>query len=344
MKISSRPFGSTAAGAAVSCYDLENKNGMTVSVLDYGCTIQRILVPSQRGEVVDVVLGYDSIDGYEQGNCFFGALVGRFANRIRNAQFCLNGQSVQLHPNHGAHHLHGVFSKTRFEAAAQSDVLTLRHVSAPEEEGYPGTLSVLVRYSLTEENALVMEYEAEADADTIVNLTNHTYFNLNGSGDVLKHTLMLRSDRFAECDAELLPTGKLLRVEGTPMDFRAPRIVGEVMDFSYPQLKTGCGYDHHYVLENGQDQLYPFAELTGDQSGIRMTAETTQPGVQLYTANFVQDDTAQFGKAGKRYEKHAGLCLETQHAPDSPNLSVFPSAVLCAGERYYQKTVYRFHR
>lgn len=344
MKISSRPFGSTAAGAAVSCYDLENKNGMTVSVLDYGCTIQRILVPDQSGELVDVVLGYDSIDGYEQGNCFFGALVGRCANRIRNAQFCLNGQSVLLQPNHGAHHLHGVFSKSCFEAHARPDALALRHVSVPEEEGYPGTLSVLVRYSLTDDNALVLEYVAESDADTIVNLTNHTYFNLNGGGDVLQHTLMLRSDQFAECDDELLPTGKLLRVEGTPMDFRSPRAVGGGMDLSYPQLKVGSGYDHHFVLEHGQNHLFPFAELTGDQSGIRMTAETTQPGVQLYTANFVQDDTAPFGKGGKRYGKHSGLCLETQHAPDSPNIPSFPSVELRPGERYHQKTVYRFHR
>ena len=200
MKISSRPFGSTAAGTAVSCYDLENKNGITVSVLNYGCTIQRILVPDQRGELVDVVLGYDSIDGYEQGNCFFGALVGRCANRIRNAQFCLNGQSVQLQPNHGAHHLHGVFSKTCFEASARPDALALRHVSAPEEEGYPGTLSVLVRYSLADDNALVLEYDRkiqETDDFSLAEKANEELCKMakEQTIDTLNKVLLTASER-----------------------------------------------------------------------------------------------------------------------------------------------------
>lgn len=342
MMISSRPFGITASGDAILCYDLENQNGMQVSVLDYGCTIQQILVPNRCGERIDVVLGYDTLDGYEQGNCFYGALVGRYANRIRNARFSLNDQCCQLAPNHGLHHLHGVFSKTRFDVLEQAGTLTFSHVSAPAEEGYPGTLTVKVRYVLTDENVLVLDYEAETDEDTVLNLTNHTYFNLNGSGNVLRHKLTLRSDLFAECDAEQLPTGRLLQVEGTPMDFRSVRTVGEGMDFTDPQLMLGGGYDHHYVLNHARDQLFSFAELVGDQSGIRLIAETTQPGVQLYTGNFVQNDTALYGKGGRRYEKYAGLCLETQHAPDSPNLPAFPSVVLRTGETYHQKTVYRF--
>lgn len=343
MKILSRPFGKMASGAAVTLYELTNAFGMRVSVLDYGCTIQSILLPGRDGDSIDAVLGYDSIEGYEQGSCYFGALVGRYANRIRGARFSLNGKLCSLKPNEGGNHLHGIFSKIVFSASVQDDALILRHFGPPEEEGYPGGLSVEVRYTLTDENALVMEYEAETDADTILNLTNHTYFNLNGSGDVLQHTLRLDADRFAEVDSALLPTGKLIPVADSPMDFHKARTIAKCMDLSEPQLKRCGGYDHHFVLEHDPSECVLFAELTGNESGIRMTAETTQPGVQLYTGNFVQEDTAPFGKGGKRYEKHAGVCLETQHAPDSPNLPVFPSVVLHPGERYYQKTIYQFH-
>ena len=229
-----------------------------------------------------------------------------------------------------------------FDAAVQNDVLYLRHFSSSEEEGYPGNLSVTVQFALTEDNQLILDYEAETDKDTIINLTNHTYFNLNGEGNALNHSLQLISDWFAECDAETLPTGKLLAAAGSPMDFRMLRTIGETMDFSCDQIQLCNGYDHHFVLEHASDELFPFAELIGDQSGIRMTAATTQPGVQLYTGNYVQQDTAPFGKGGRRYEKHAGVCLETQHAPDSPNIPGFPSAMLRPGEKYHQKTVFQF--
>ena len=343
MKITSRGFGITASGEKVTCFDLMNENGLTVSVLDYGCTIQRILVPDRNGALIDVALGYDNIQGYETGNCCFGAFVGRYANRIRGGRFSLNGQFYQLKRNDGLNHLHGVYPKIIFAAAEEDGCLTLRHLSVTEEEEFPGNLTVMVRYLLTDDNELVMEYEAETDAETVINLTNHTYFNLNGKGDILNHSLCLFSDRFAECDAETLPTGNLLPVEGTAMDFRTPRIISEGMDLSCEQLRLCGGYDHHYVLTHEPECLTPFAEIVGDQSGIRMTAFTTQPGVQLYTGNYVQDDTAPFGKGGRRYEKHAGLCLETQHAPDSPNIPQFPSVVLRPGEKYRQKTVYQFH-
>lgn len=341
--ILSRSFGRTAKCIEVTCYDLTNNHGMVVSVLDYGCTIQRILVPDHQGTMVDVALGYDTIEGYETGNCYFGAFVGRYANRIRNAEFLLNGKRCKLEPNDGVNHLHGVFSKTMFSPSVKSDSLILRYISPSEEEGYPGNLRVAVQYTLTDDNALIMDYRAETDAETVLNFTNHTYFNLNGEGSILNHTLRLSADRFAECDAQTLPTGKLLSVDGTPMDFRCMRAIDENMDLSNSQLRLCGGYDHHYVLDHEPCALYRFAELTGDKSGIRMEAETTQPGVQLYTGNYVQNDTALFGKGGKRYEKHAGLCLETQHAPDSPNQPHFPSAVLRPGEEYHQTTVYRFY-
>ena len=344
MKITSHTFGTDASGKQLTRFDMTNANGMVVSALDYGCTIQQILAPDRNGDLIDIALGYDSIQGYEEGSCYFGAFVGRYANRIRGAEFSLNGKSCRLIPNDGGNHLHGVFTKTIFSASEQTDGLTFRHLSTPEEEGFPGNLSVTVRYLLTDDNELIMEYEAETDAETVVNLTNHTYFNLNGKGDVLNHSLRLLSDRFAECDAETLPTGRLLPVSGTPMDFRTTRTIAEEMDLSFAQLGLCGGYDHHYVLDHAPDALVPFAELIGDRSGIRMTAYTTQPGVQLYTGNYVQEDTAPLGKGGKRYAKHAGLCLETQHAPDSPNISAFPSTVLHPGERYHQKTVFQFHR
>lgn len=344
MIITSRLFGTTAEGNEVFCYDLKNVNGMVVSVLDYGCTIQKILFPDCRGVLTDVVLGYDSLDGYEKGNCYFGAVVGRYANRIRGARFWLNGKCFRLTPNDGGNHLHGVFSKTIFSASTEDDALVLRHLSPPEEEGFPGKLAVTVQYVLTDENELILDYEAETDADTVLNLTNHSYFNLNGDGDILGHSLRISAERFAECDAQTLPTRKLLHAEGTPMDFRDAQVIAETMNLSEPQLQLCGGYDHHYVLDHAPDALFPFAELIGDKSGIRMTASTTQPGVQLYTGNYVQNDTAPFGKGCQRYEKHAGLCLETQHAPDSPNVPAFPSTVLHPGERYHQKTVFQFHR
>lgn len=344
MMITSKIFGTTEAGNLVTCFDMANKNGMVVSVLNYGCTIHRILVPDRNGAKINVALGYDSILGYEEGNCYFGALVGRYANRIRDARFSLNGRTFRLTPNDGKNHLHGIFSKTVFSAYEENGKLIFHHLSTPAEEGFPGNLSVAVRYLLTDDNALVLEYEAETDAETVINLTNHTYFNLNGEGDVMNHSLCLLSELFAECDSETLPTGRLLNVAKTPMDFRSPRTILEAMDLSFEQIELCGGYDHHYLLNHAPDVLTPFAELIGDRSGIRMTAYTTQPGVQLYTGNYVQNDTAPFEKGKRRYKKHAGLCLETQHAPDSPNMPVFPSTVLHPGEKYHQKTVFQFHR
>ena len=340
ISVTSRPFGVTRAGEAVTCFDMTNRR-MTVSILNYGCTIQRVLVPDQIGAVKDVVLGYDDLSGYETGSCYFGALVGRYANRIRGGRFTLDGVDYQLEQNEGAHHLHGVYPHRVFTASVDRDTLILRRRSPAGEEGYPGALTVTVRYRLWSDNALEITYEAETDAPTILNLTNHTYWNLNGTGDILGHLLRLQADMIAESDGEALPTGRLQSVMASPMDFRTLRRVGEGMDLTCPPLAARGGYDHYYFLPDAREPA-PFAELIGDQTGIRVTVSTTQPGVQLYSGNFVHQDTAPCGKGGKRYAMFAGLCLETQPPADSPNLPAFPTVTLRPGEQYRQTTVFQF--
>ena len=247
-----------------------------------------------------------------------------------------------LEKNDGNNHLHGVYCRQVFEGAAEGDTLIFRRVSPDGEEGYPGTLTFEVRYSLTERNALEIEYRARTDADTVVNFTNHTYFNLNGCGDILGHTLTLCADRYTEGDAETLPTGRIAKVTGTPMDFRAGRVIGEDIGSDFEQLRLAHGYDHNFVLNGDAGSLRKMAAARGDRSGIRMEAFTTQPGVQLYTGNFVDRDPVPFGKGGVRYPRFGGFCLESQHFPCSPNFPDFPTTVLRPGEEYRETTVYRF--
>ena len=342
ISIVSEPFGATAGGKAVTRYIMRNDAGMEVAVLDYGCTVQRILVPTAAGERVDVALGYDDLKSYETGTCFFGAFIGRYANRIKGACFHLNGKAYVLAKNDGENHLHGVYCTQVFSSAAEGDTLVFRRVSPDGEEGYPGTLTFEVRYRLTEDNALEMEYIAHTDADTVVNFTNHTYFNLNGSGDILGHRLTINADRFTEGDAQTLPTGRILKVTGTPMDFRAGKTIGEDLDFDNDQIRCCRGYDHNFVLNGEAGTLRRMAAATGDMSGIRMEAQTTQPAMQLYTGNFVDMDKAPCGKGGVRYPRYGGFCLESQHYPCSPNFPDFPSTVLHPGKEYREKTVYRF--
>lgn len=338
--ITSRPFGATAAGEAVTLYTLKNSGGMSVSVLDFGCTVQSMIVKTPDGEKLDVALGYDDIEGYENGTCFFGTFVGRYANRIKGSAFDLDGKHYAIPANEGKNHLHGVLTKTMFSASEEDGSLVFSYLSPDGEEGFPGNLDIRVKYSLTEENELVMDYTAVTDKDTVLNFTNHSYFNLNGcgSGDILGHILRLEADEFTECDAETIPTGRILPVKDTPMDFTGGKTVGQDIRADFEQLRLCRGYDHNFILRGEDGDMKSFAVLKGDRSGITMECSTTQPAVQLYTGNFV-DDT---GKSGVYYSQYSALCLETQHYPCSPNFPEFPSTVLRPGEKYWQRTIYKF--
>ena len=337
--VTSRPFGTTADGRAVTQYSLENENGMCVQLLSYACAVQRMVISDKDGVPRDVVLGYDTIEDYERGGSFFGAFVGRFANRIKNAAFSLNGREYRLQKNAGSHHLHGVFARRVFDGEVTDGGVTFRFVSLPEEEGYPGTLTGEVRYTLTAENALVIDYTATADADTVVNLTNHSYFNLNGQdgSDVRGHQLRIDADSYTDMDAFLIPTGKINSVEGTALDFRREKPIGA----DIAQLTQSGGYDHNLILNGSAGKLRRFAVAKSEKTGIVLIAATTEPAIQFYTGNFIQNDTAAHGKNGVRYPRYGGFCLEAQHYPCSPNYPQFPSTVLKKGEVYRQTTAYR---
>lgn len=342
MRIQATPFGATKAGDPVTRYTLENETGMQVSVLDYACIIQSILLPRPGAEPLDVVLGYDDLSGYEAGGCYFGSFVGRYANRIKGAQFQLNGQTYTLEKNDGNNHLHGIYCRQVFSGSVEDDWLVLRRASPDGEEGYPGALALEVRYRLNDQNGLEMEYLAQTDAPTVINLTNHSYFNLNGQDGsmILSHKLTLNADAFTEGDAETLPTGVILPVEGTPMDFRRGKEIGAELFAEDPQLTMCLGYDHNLILNGQPGELRWFA--SAEAGAVRMDCFTTQPAVQLYTGNYVDTDTAEHGKGGLRYPRYGGFCLETQHYPCAPNFPAFPSTVLRPGEVYREKTVYQF--
>lgn len=336
------PFGMTPNGAQVWRFTMENRAGMKVCILNYGCTVQSIFVPDAAGTLRDVVLGYDDLAGYEAGSCFFGTLVGRYANRLKNARFELDGREYRLLANEGKNHLHGTFHREVFDWEVASDRLIFHRISPAGEEGFPGRLELWVSYQLTEDNELLIDYRAVTDAPTILNLTNHSYFNLNGQsgGDVLDHQLCLFADYFTPVDEEKLPTGAILPVTNTPMDFREEKTIGADIAAKDPQLALCRGYDHNFVLRGADVRLA--ARVVSPESGITMECRTTQPGVQLYTGNFVDEDTAPFGKGGRRYPRYGGFCLETQHFPSSPDFSHFPSVVLRPGEEFHQVTGYRF--
>lgn len=336
-------FGVLQSGEPAACYTMTNRNGMTVRVLDYACVIQSLFVPDRTGKLRDVVLGYDSIDGYEAGNCFLGAFVGRFANRIADASFVLDDVTYHLEANEGKNHLHGTFTCQRFDGMMQENSLIFHKIIPDGEEGFPGRLDLTVTYILTEDNRLILDYQAETDRPTVINLTNHSYFNLNGqaSGDVLGTRLTLRASQFTEADEETLATGALLPVDSTPMDFRTGKTLGRDIRGDHPMLRNAQGYDLNYVLDAPGLEV-PSAAAECEESGIIMRLYTTQPGVQLYTGNFLPGDTAPHGKGGIRYPQYAGFCLETQHFPCSPNHPHFPSTILRPGERFHQVTIYEF--
>ena len=335
MAVSNFPFGRTAAGEPVTAWRLENGRGMAVTVLDYGATIQALEVPDGTGGAVDVALGYDTVAEYEAGDGHLGATIGRVGNRIGGARFSLNGTEYILAKNNGENHLHGGvrgFDRYLWRVEPRGDALVCSRLSPDGEEGYPGALEVSVTFSLTEDGALRIAYDAVSDRDTLVNLTNHTYFNLNGGGSVLDHTLQVFAERFCENDGGCLPTGRLLDVAGTPFDFRQPKPIGRDIGADCGQLRLAGGYDHNYVLGGRRAVL-----LAGEK--LVMETETDLPGLQVYTANGL---SARPGKGGAIMIPRGAVCLETQLFPNGMNCWGFPSPVLRAGQPLHTETVYRF--
>lgn len=347
--ISKQSFGKTGDQTPVDIYTLTNDKGMEVKITNYGGIITSIKVPDRNGKPGDVVLGFDNFEGYLKGHPFFGALAGRYANRIAKGRFTLDGQEYKLPINNGENSLHGGlkgFDKrvwTAKEIPGKDRVgLQLTYLSKDGEEGYPGNLTTTVTYTLNNKNELRIDYAATTDKPTVVNLTNHSYFNLASEvdEDILNHQLMINADSFTPVDKMLIPTGEIRSVKGTPMDFTKPTTIGARINDQYEQLVFGGGYDHNYVLNNKGGKLGLAARVYEPKSGRVLEVLTDQPGVQFYSGNFL--DGSLTGKYGKVYRKRYGFCLETQHFPDSPNRANFPSTVLRPGQKYATTTVFRF--
>ena len=344
--ISVAPFDTLSDGSPISLYTMTNGKGVTMKVMNYGGIIVSLEVPDRNGNSIDVVLGFDSLKAYEKRNPFFGALVGRYGNRIAGAKFALDGKEYDLVKNNNSNHLHGGtrgFDKAVWKIdeipSDEGVALKLSYLSKDMEEGYPGNLNVEVIYTLTTDNTVRFDYKATTDKKTIVNLTQHTYFNFNGGKtDILDHEMTLNADRFLPVNQGLIPTGELRPVDDTPFDFRTPVKIGERINDDDEQIRFGKGYDHCWVL-NGEGMKIA-AEAYDSLSGIEMTVQTTEPGVQFYTGNFL--DGTLTGKNNVVYSQRTGFCLETQHFPDSPNQPRFPSVVLNPGETYSTQTSYQF--
>jgi aldose 1-epimerase len=347
----SKPFGTTPNGESVDLITLRSPSGIELELMTFGGIVTRLLAPGRDGERADIVLGHAWLESYLAGTPYFGAIVGRYGNRIARGRFALDGIDYDLAVNNGPNHLHGGlvgFDKVVWTAEPYSNEMeagvVLSYVSPDGEEGYPGEMSVRVTYALTAAGDLRIDYEATTDAPTVVNLTHHGYWNLagHGAGSILDHELTLHAGRFTPVDETLIPTGELRPVGGTPFDFRDPTAIGARIENDDEQLAFGGGYDHNYVLDGwGPDgKLRRAAVLRDPVSGRTMEVLTTEPGVQFYSGNFL--DGSDLGKDGVVYEQRTGLCLETQHFPDSPNQPDFPSTVLRPGETYRSTTVYRF--
>ena len=339
------PFGTLPNGARTHLYTLRNGSGFEASITNYGATIVSILAPDRHGAVADVVLGFDDFEGYARNRKFFGATVGRYANRIAGGRFVLGNHNYTLATNNGPNHLHGGwlgFDRAVWTAsdARRKGVVVLRYRSADGEEGYPGNLDVEVSFALTNDNALRIDYRATTDRPTPVNLTNHSFFNLGGERNILGHEVKLFAQRFTPVDDKLIPTGELRAVAGTPFDFREPVQIGARIDADDEQLTRAGGYDHNFVLAKKSGQLAVAAEVYDRRSGRALQMLTTEPGVQFYSGNFL--DGSITGKGGVVYTRRYGFCLEAQHFPDSPNQPHFPTTILQPGETYRQTTIYRF--
>lgn len=338
MLLTMKPYGTTQYGEQVDLFRFENNHGISVEIINYGGTITSIQTPDRNGSLDDIVLGFDTLEGYESAqNPYFGATCGRYANRIRNGQFELDGQTYQLAINNGDHALHGGlrgFDKRVWDAHTDGQKLLLKRTSPHEEENYPGTLETEVTFVLNDQNELVIQYSATTDQPTIINLTNHSYFNLAGGGSIHDHLIQIHADRYTVVDDGAIPTGELRNVEGTEMDLRQTIAIGTHID-----RVQGLGYDHNYCLNSTDGSLATAAEVIEPVSGRTLTCLTTEPGVQFYSGNFLDGFT---GKSGRTYNKQTGFCLETQHFPDSPNQPTFPSTRLNPGETYTQSCIYRF--
>lgn len=348
-RIEKTSFGNLPDGTPVDLFTLERAGGLSVGITNFGGAIVCLKVPDAAGNLADVVLGFDGVEGYlAKENPYFGALVGRFGNRIARGRFRLDGAEHVLACNDGQNHLHGgvqSFSKVLWAARPMSSpigpVLQLSYLSRDGEEGYPGNLSVTVTYTL-KADALEIDYAATTDAPTHCNLTSHAYFNLDGEGNgtIVDHRLLLQASRFTVAGPGLIPTGEIRSVAGTPLDFRTEARIGDRIDLDDPQLRLAGGYDHNWVLDRAGGSPWFCARVISPESGRAMEVLTTEPGVQFYSGNFL--DGSLRGKGGKRYPRRAGLCLETQHFPDAPNHPEFPTTVLRPGEKYATSTIYRF--
>lgn len=338
-----RAYGTLPDGRDIEEFTLTNVNGLSAKVITYGALLTELRVPDRTGQTADIVLGRDDLEGYQENNGFFGATVGRYANRIDRGHFILDGKTYTL-ARRGEHHLHGgdvgfdrrVWDTKAVELAAHEEAVELAYFSPDGEEGFPGNLSVRVLYALNDENELVMEYAAETDAPTPLSMTNHSYFNLAGEGDIRGHHLKLHADYYLPVKAGLIPTGEIWSVEGTPLDFREPMAIGD----AFKRFAASPSYDHHYVLRNDHHTPSVCAELTDPASGRRMVMETNAPGVQFYSGSYMKD---QAGKNGARHQACAALCLEPSHFPDSPNQPHFPNCILRPDEIYRQTIVCRFN-
>ena len=343
-KVTKSEFGSTPDGTKVEIYTLE-EGSLRARVMMYGARLVSLEVPDRSGKIADIVLGYESLDGYTADpKSYFGSIVGRYGNRIAHASFSLDGKEYHLPANDGANTLHGGikgFDKLVWKGQEIPHGVELTLVSKDGDQGFPGTLTARVRYTL-EAHALKIEYFATTDKDTVLNLTNHSYFNLagEGQGDILNHLMMIPADRFTPVDAALIPTGELAPVAGTPLDFHKATAIGARIDDPNEQMRLGGGYDHNFVLNGKMGVLQEAARVVEPTSGRVLTVETTQPGVQFYSGNFL--DGTLHGKHGHVYSKHAGFCLETQHFPDSPNHPKFPTSELKPGETYHSVTLFKF--
>lgn len=341
-------FGKTKSGIEIKSYTLVNKNKMEVKIITYGGAIVEIKVPDREGNFDDIVLGYDTLEGYEKGKKFHGALIGRCANRIKNSKFNINNKIYELEANDGLNHLHGGnfgFDKVVWNAEIldnEKNILKLSYLSKDMEAGYPGNLKVNVNYQLTEDNSIKIEYRAISDKDTVVNLTNHSYFNLRGhsSGDVLEQKLMINSDSFTVNDKYSIPTGEIRKVENTPMNFKNLKAIGENINDLDEQIKFGQGYDHNWMLNSNGDLNILSAKLVDELTGRIMEMYTTNVGVQFYSGNFL--DGKEIGKDNTAYKRRSGICLENQSVPNAINDINFESTLLKANDEYKNTTIYKF--